>query len=49
MAGGVRYDLKCQPCGEVTPQEQQDAETRLVALNEKRKRQRRAAKEKTGA
>ncbi|MCU0039713.1 proQ/FINO family protein, partial [Escherichia coli] len=25
------------------------AETRLVALNEKRKRQRRAAKEKTGA
>ncbi|WP_236422543.1 DUF4222 domain-containing protein [Escherichia coli] len=49
MAGGVRYDLKGQPCGEVTPQEQQDAETRLVALNEKRKRQRRAAKEKTGA
>lgn len=49
IAGGVRYDLKCQPCGEVTPQEQQDAETRLVALNEKRKRQRRAAKEKTGA
>ncbi|EGE0645290.1 proQ/FINO family protein, partial [Escherichia coli] len=28
---------------------QQDAETRLVALNEKRKCQRRAAKEKTGA
>ncbi|EFA9343913.1 hypothetical protein C1590_002091 [Escherichia coli] len=49
MAGGVRYDLKGQPCGEVTPQEQQEAETRLVALNEKRKRQRRAAKEKTGA
>lgn len=49
MAGGVRYDLKGQPCGEVTPQEQQDAETRLVALNEKRKRQRRAAREKTGA
>ncbi|HFT6822205.1 TPA: ProQ/FINO family protein, partial [Escherichia coli] len=49
MAGGVRYDLKGQPCGEVTPQEQQDAETRLVALNEKRKRQRRVAKEKTGA
>ncbi|MEN8540954.1 ProQ/FinO family protein, partial [Escherichia coli] len=40
MAGGARYDLKGQPCGEVTPQEQQDAETRLVALNEKRKRQR---------
>ncbi|EHB5943922.1 proQ/FINO family protein [Escherichia coli] len=46
---GIFDDLKCQPCGEVTPQEQQDAETRLVALNEKRKRQRRAAKEKTGA
>ncbi|OSM05509.1 ProQ activator of osmoprotectant transporter ProP superfamily [Escherichia marmotae] len=49
VAGGARYDLKGQPCGEVTPQEQQDAETRLMALNEKRKRQRRAAKEKTGA
>ncbi len=49
VAGGARYDLKGQPCGEVTPQEQQDAETRLVALNEKRKHQRRAAKEKTGA
>ncbi|MDC7898671.1 ProQ/FinO family protein [Escherichia coli] len=49
IAGGARYDLKGQPCGEVTPQEQQEAETRLVALNEKRKRQRRAAKEKTGA
>ncbi|EOO9426643.1 proQ/FINO family protein, partial [Escherichia coli] len=36
-----------QPCGEVTPQEQQEAETRLAALNEKRKRQ--ATKEKTGA
>ncbi|EFG9843941.1 proQ/FINO family protein [Shigella boydii] len=48
-AGGVRYDLKGQPCGEVTPQEQQDAETRLMALNEKRRRQRRAAREKTGA
>jgi len=33
----------------VTTQEQQDAETRLVALNEKRKRQRRAAKETIGA
>ncbi|KAE9778734.1 proQ/FINO family protein [Escherichia coli] len=46
MAGGVRYNLKGQPYGEVTPQEQQEAETRLMALNEKRKR--RAAKEKTG-
>ncbi|OSK24063.1 ProQ activator of osmoprotectant transporter ProP superfamily protein [Escherichia coli M056] len=48
MAGGVRYDLKGEPCGEVTPQEQQDAETQLMTLNEKRKRQRQAAKEKTG-
>lgn len=47
MAGGARYDLKGQPCGEVTPQEQQEAETRLAALNEKRKRQ--ATKERTGA
>ncbi|HDW2671283.1 TPA: ProQ/FinO family protein [Escherichia coli] len=47
MAGGARYDLKGQPCVEVTPQEQQEAETRLAALNEKRKRQ--ATKEKTGA
>lgn len=46
IAGGARYDLKGQPCGEVTPQEQQEAETRLMALNEKRKR--RTAKEKTG-
>ncbi|HAY0336624.1 ProQ/FinO family protein [Escherichia coli] len=38
MAGGARYDLKGQPCGEVTPQEQQDAEARLMALKEKRKR-----------
>ncbi len=45
VAGGVRYDLKGQPCGEVTPQEQQDAETRLMALNEKHKRQRKAMKE----
>ncbi|EOA7764674.1 ProQ/FINO family protein [Escherichia coli] len=49
IAGGARYDLKGQPCGEVRPQEQQDAETRLMALNERRKRQRQAAKEKAGA
>lgn len=49
VAGGACYDLKGQPCGEVTPQEQQNAGTRLMALNEKRKRQRQAAKEKTGA
>ncbi|ENN7399706.1 ProQ/FinO family protein [Escherichia coli] len=49
VAGGARYDLKGQPCGKVTPQEQQEAETRLMALHEKRKRQRQAAKEKTGA
>ncbi|MFO6426180.1 ProQ/FINO family protein [Escherichia coli] len=28
---------KGQPCGEVTPQEQKEAETRLMILNEKRK------------
>ena len=49
MAGGPRYDLKGQPCGEVTAPEQQDAETRLMALNEKRKRQQQAAKEKADA
>ena len=38
IAGGARYDLKGQPCGEVTPLEQQDAEARLMALKEKRKR-----------
>ncbi len=38
MAGGVRYDLNSQPCGEVTQQEQQNAEARLMALKEKRKR-----------
>ncbi|EJK2774758.1 ProQ/FinO family protein [Escherichia coli] len=37
MAGGARYDLKGQPCGEVTPQEQKEAETQLMILNEKRK------------
>jgi Activator of osmoprotectant transporter ProP len=47
MAGGARYDLKGQPCGEVTHLEQQKAVTRLMALNEKRKRQ--TAREKTGA
>ncbi|PJI60776.1 ProQ/FINO family protein [Escherichia coli] len=49
VAGGARYDLKGQPCGEVTPSEQQDAEIRLMALNERRKRQRQAAKEKSAA
>ena len=39
MAGGARYDLKGQPYGEVTPQEQKEAETRLMILNEKRKQQ----------
>ena len=37
MAGGARYDLKGQPCGEVTPQEQKEAETRLMVLNDRRK------------
>ena len=42
MAGGARYDLKGQACGEVTPQEQKEAETRLMALNDRRKRPRSA-------
>ena len=37
MAGGARYDLKGQPCGEVTPQEQKNAETQLMILNDRRK------------
>ncbi|CAM6612117.1 ProQ/FinO family protein [Escherichia coli] len=37
MAGGARYDLKGQPCGEVTPQEQKEAETRLMVLNDRQK------------
>ncbi|ENB5115574.1 ProQ/FinO family protein [Escherichia coli] len=37
MAGGTRYDLKGQPCGEVTPQEQKEAETRLMVLNDRQK------------
>ncbi|EJK9187248.1 ProQ/FinO family protein [Escherichia coli] len=37
MAGDARYDLKGQPCGEVTPQEQKEAETRLMVLNDRRK------------
>lgn len=49
VAGGACYDLKGQPCGEVTPQAQQDAETRLMALNEKRKLQRNAKKEEKSA
>ena len=49
MAGGARYDLKGQPCGEVTSQERQEAEKRLMVLNEKRKQQRRNRQEKAGA
>ena len=41
MAGGPRYDLKGQPCGEVTPQEQKEAETRLMMLNDRRKARKR--------
>ncbi|HBE5060042.1 prop effector [Escherichia coli] len=37
MAGGARYDLKGQPCGKVTPQEQKEAETRLMVLNDRQK------------
>ncbi|MDI4276223.1 osmoprotectant transport activator ProQ, partial [Escherichia coli] len=32
-----RYNLNGQPCGEVTPQEQKEAETRLMMLNDRRK------------
>jgi ProP effector len=42
-AGGARYDLIGQPCGEVTTQEQKDAEMRLAALK-KRTRERQAGK-----
>ncbi|EMR0738091.1 proQ/FINO family protein [Citrobacter braakii] len=42
-AGGARYDLKGQPSGEVTPQEQKDAETCLAALK-KRTRERQTGK-----
>ncbi len=41
MAGGARYDLKGLPCGEVTPQEQKEAETRLMMLNDRRKARKR--------
>ncbi|WP_126723088.1 ProQ/FINO family protein [Escherichia coli] len=41
MAGGARYDLKGQPCEEVTPQEQKEAETRLMVLNDRRKARKR--------
>ena len=37
IAGGARYNLNGQPCGEVTPQEQKEAETRLMMLNDRRK------------
>lgn len=37
MAGGARYDLKGQPCGEVTLQEQKEAEARLMVLNDRQK------------
>lgn len=39
MAGGMRYDLKGQPCGEVTEQEQKDAETRLMMLKKRNREQ----------
>ena len=37
MADGARYDLKGLPCGEVTLQEQKEAETRLMVLNDRQK------------
>ncbi|HIG9579601.1 TPA: ProQ/FINO family protein [Escherichia coli] len=39
MAGGARYDLKGQPCGEVTAREQKDAETRLMMLKNRNREQ----------
>ncbi|MGL9636782.1 ProQ/FINO family protein [Escherichia coli] len=38
MADGARYGLKGQPCGEVKPQEQKEAETRLMMLNARKHR-----------
>lgn len=37
MADGARYDLKGLPCGEVTLQEQKEAEARLMVLNDRQK------------
>ncbi|MCV1478599.1 ProQ/FINO family protein [Escherichia coli] len=37
MADGARYDLKGLPCEEVTLQEQKEAETRLMMLNDRQK------------
>lgn len=37
VAGGPRYDLNGQPCGEVTPEEQQNARDALEALKAGRK------------
>lgn len=46
MAGGVRYDLKGQPCGEVTPREQQEAEKRLMMLQRGKRKQRKGNEKK---
>ncbi|WP_284070430.1 ProQ/FINO family protein [Citrobacter europaeus] len=43
VAGGARYDLIGQPCGEVTTQEQKNVETHLAALK-KQTRERQAGK-----
>ncbi|MEE9639170.1 ProQ/FinO family protein [Escherichia coli] len=43
MAGGARYDLKGQPCGEVTPHKQKEAESRLMMLNDRRKARKRCS------
>lgn len=45
IAGGARYDLKDQPCGEVTPQQQEHAAKLLEAMKN-RQQERRADKEK---
>ena len=41
MADGARYELKGLPCGEVTLQEQKEAEARLMVLNDRRKARKR--------
>jgi ProP effector len=40
LQGGPRYDLEGNPCGEVTPKEQEHAKGELAAFFERRKRKR---------
>ncbi|MXF07404.1 ProQ/FINO family protein [Escherichia coli] len=48
IAGGPRYDLKGQPCGEVTPEEQKHATEHLEALKA-RDRERKASQKEPNA